>query len=197
MVEYARTFLMSHCFRAMVAANSAVNAPTPAHTVCDTGASENSPWKLDTRYTPAVTSVAAWISADTGVGPAIASGSHVYRGICADLPVHPRNRNSVIAVTTPPPATSVVLDRVKTSVKSSETKCWNRINIATRKPKSPMRLTMNAFLPASAFAFSVNQNPINRYEQSPTPSQPTNITGKLAPSTNTSSKKTNKFRYAK
>jgi hypothetical protein len=27
------------------------------------------------RYTPAVTIVAAWMSADTGVGPAIASGS--------------------------------------------------------------------------------------------------------------------------
>jgi hypothetical protein len=26
-------------------------------------------------YTPAVTMVAAWMSADTGVGPAIASGS--------------------------------------------------------------------------------------------------------------------------
>jgi hypothetical protein len=28
-----------------------------------------------TMYTPAVTIVAAWISAETGVGPAIASGS--------------------------------------------------------------------------------------------------------------------------
>ena len=28
-----------------------------------------------TMYTPAVTMVAAWISAETGVGPAIASGS--------------------------------------------------------------------------------------------------------------------------
>ncbi len=27
------------------------------------------------RYTPAVTIVAAWMSADTGVGPSIASGS--------------------------------------------------------------------------------------------------------------------------
>jgi hypothetical protein len=27
-------------------------------------------------YTPAVTIVAAWISAETGVGPSIASGSH-------------------------------------------------------------------------------------------------------------------------
>ena len=39
--------------------------------------------------TPAVTIVAAWISAETGVGPAIASGSHVQSGICADLPIAP------------------------------------------------------------------------------------------------------------
>ena len=46
--------------------------------------------------------VAAWIRALTGVGPAIASGSQMYNGICALLPVAPRNRNSVIAVTTAP-----------------------------------------------------------------------------------------------
>ena len=32
------------------------------------------------------------MSADTGVGPAIASGSHTYRGIWALLPQAPRNR---------------------------------------------------------------------------------------------------------
>ncbi len=32
------------------------------------------------RYTPAVTMVAAWMSADTGVGPSIASGSQVCSG---------------------------------------------------------------------------------------------------------------------
>ena len=31
----------------------------------------------NSKYTPAVTRVAAWIKADTGVGPSIASGSHV------------------------------------------------------------------------------------------------------------------------
>ena len=31
-------------------------------------------------YTPAVTMVAAWINAETGVGPAIASGSQVKSG---------------------------------------------------------------------------------------------------------------------
>jgi hypothetical protein len=35
-------------------------------------------------------------------------------------------------------------------------------NIATRKPKSPIRLTMNAFFPASALALSLNQKPISR-----------------------------------
>ena len=38
-----------------------------------------------TRYTPAATIVAAWISALTGVGPSIASGSQTCSGNCADL----------------------------------------------------------------------------------------------------------------
>ncbi len=53
------------------------------------GAIENRKFSRATMYTPAVTIVAAWISALTGVGPAIASGSHTYSGICADLPVAP------------------------------------------------------------------------------------------------------------
>jgi hypothetical protein len=36
--------------------------------------------------------VAACINADTGVGPAIASGNQVYNGICADLPQAPMNK---------------------------------------------------------------------------------------------------------
>ena len=49
-------------------------------------------------YTPAVTMVAAWISALTGVGPAMASGSQTYKGICADLPVAPTSSRREIAV---------------------------------------------------------------------------------------------------
>ena len=33
--------------------------------------------------------VAAWISAETGVGPSIASGSQVWSGSWADLPMAP------------------------------------------------------------------------------------------------------------
>ena len=42
--------------------------------------------RRQTMNTPAVTMVAAWISALTGVGPSIASGSQVWRPSCADLP---------------------------------------------------------------------------------------------------------------
>ncbi len=56
---------------------------------------------------------------------------------------------------------------------------------------------MNAFLPASDADCFVNQNPISRYEQRPTPSQPTNMTGKLAPRTSTSMKAAKRLRYEK
>ena len=49
-----------------------------------------------TRNTPAVTMVAAWINAETGVGPSIASGSHTCRPICADLPIAPMNSSTPI-----------------------------------------------------------------------------------------------------
>ena len=48
------------------------------------------------KKTPAVTIVAAWIKADTGVGPSIAQGSHVCNPICADLPIEPINKKKVI-----------------------------------------------------------------------------------------------------
>jgi len=151
---------MSHCFSAIVAENSAVSAPTPATAALATGDIANSTLQRATRYTPAVTIVAAWISADTGVGPCMASGSHVYRGICADLPVQPRNRNRAIAVAAAP--VSAVGAWANTAPKSSVPKCWKIRNIAIRKPTSPMRFTMNAFFPASALIFSLNQKPISR-----------------------------------
>ena len=46
--------------------------------------------------------VAAWISAETGVGPSIASGSQLKSGICADLPVAARNSSNTAAVAVPP-----------------------------------------------------------------------------------------------
>src|SRR5947209_6497576 len=80
-VEYANTFLMSVCARPMVAAKNAVAKPIAATQSMAAGECRNSADERAIMYTPAVTIVAAWINAETGVGPAIASGSHTYRGI--------------------------------------------------------------------------------------------------------------------
>src|ERR1700685_2077396 len=47
---------------------------------------------------PAVTIVAAWISAEIGVGPSIESGSQICSGTCADLLIAPTNRQMQVKV---------------------------------------------------------------------------------------------------
>jgi len=92
----------------------------------------------------------------------MASGNHVYKGICADLPVQPRKSNSVITVIVVPPAVRAVGACAKTVSKSREPVAQKIMNIATMNPKSPMRFMMKALRPAFAFASSVNQNPMSR-----------------------------------
>ena len=43
-----------------------------------------------------MTIVAAWIRAETGVGPSMASGSQVWSGSCADLATAPTSSRSAI-----------------------------------------------------------------------------------------------------
>ena len=90
--------LMSFCTRPTVAAKNAVVAPTRVTKVCAFGASSNSGDSRATMNTPAVTMVAAWISAETGVGPSMASGSQVCSRNCADLPIAPMNSSRQISV---------------------------------------------------------------------------------------------------
>ena len=61
--------------------------------------------------TPAVTMVAAWMRAETGVGPSIASGSQVCSRNCADLPIAPMNssRQASVAASQSKPMKCTVL----------------------------------------------------------------------------------------
>ena len=68
---------MSFCTKPMEAAKMAVSAPTMATVFIEVGASTNRAFERATMYTPAVTMVAAWMSAETGVGPSMASGSQM------------------------------------------------------------------------------------------------------------------------
>ena len=82
---------MSGCTMPMLAAKIAVVPPMIPTTASAVGAYSNSGDRRATMKTPAVTIVAAWIKADTGVGPSIASGSQVCRPSWADFPIAPIN----------------------------------------------------------------------------------------------------------
>ncbi len=56
----------------------------------------------DTIKIPAVTMVAAWISAEIGVGPSIESGSQACSGNWADLPMAPMNKQMPVTVNEQP-----------------------------------------------------------------------------------------------
>src|SRR6266516_5589516 len=132
------------------------------------------------RYTPAVTMVAAWISADTGVGPSMASGSQVCNGNCPDLPQAPSSSSSPRASATPEDSR---LALPNTPANDVVPRVANISMMASDRPASPTRLTMNAFFAAVAAAGRPNQNAISRYDARPTPSQPTYSDRKLLPRT--------------
>jgi len=92
------TRLMSFCTRPTVAAKKAVVAPMTTTTVSATGAYSKIGDRRATMKTPAVTMVAAWMRAETGVGPSIASGSQVCSRNCADLPMAPMNSSRQVSV---------------------------------------------------------------------------------------------------
>src|SRR5688500_9533121 len=167
------TRLMSFCTRPTVAAKNAVAAPTITTTIFASGAYSNIGDSRHTMKTPAVTMVAAWISADTGVGPSIASNSQDCNGTCADLPHAPRSSsspmiNAVVAPTLGMPSL--------TSRNDDDPKVASMSMMARDMPMSPTRLTTNAFLAAVAATGLYCQNPMSRYDARPTPSQPTKST---------------------
>src|SRR5438093_6304119 len=154
----------------MLAANSAVSAPITATVVLAAGACAYSGAIRQVTYTPAVTIVAAWISADTGVGPAIASGNHTWSGTWALLPTAPANSSRAIAVAASFVKTVPAVPKTtsKSSVPNRKTISASPISISV----SPILVVMNAFFAASALPGTSDQNPINRYEHNPTPSHP-------------------------
>ena len=96
-----------------------------------------------------MTIVAAWMRALTGVGPSIASGSHVWSGICADLATAPPrspSATSTASVVFSPSASGAAANTV---AKSRDPICWMRMKSASAKVASPTAFMMKAFLPAA------------------------------------------------
>ena len=113
--------------------------------------------------------VAAWIRADTGVGPSMASGSQVCRKNCADLPMAPMNSS--------PQARSMALQLwpikvhwvpALAAIRGNSSANWivpniqNTVMMPSAKPKSPTRLTTKALMAAALAEGFLNQKPISR-----------------------------------
>src|SRR6201986_1597848 len=97
-VEYAMTRLMSLVTTPSKPMKNAVVAPM---TSTNDNAVSDCSNRGDMRATmkmPAVTIVAAWMSAEIGVGPSIESGSQTCNGTCADFAIAPTKRQMQINV---------------------------------------------------------------------------------------------------
>lgn len=161
---------MSSFAQPTIAPKSSVTAPTMVTTSWASGAPLKTAAERTIRYTPAVTIVAAWIRAETGVGPSIASPSQDCSGTWADLPHAASSSISAIAVSLP----SVALPtEANTGPKAKVPKVVNSSMIAIDRPMSPTRLTRKAFFAAVAALGLCCQKPMSRYEARPTPSHPT------------------------
>src|SRR6478672_7573384 len=138
---------MSFWQQPTVAAKMQVAAPTQV-TVCIAVADcSNIGDSRQTMNTPAVTIVAAWIRALTGVGPSIASGSQVWSGICADFANAPTSSSTQPATRSPllgalPNAPASVA--WKAFRNSSDPVCLKMKYVPSTSPTSPTTLITNA-----------------------------------------------------
>ena len=125
---------MSFWTSPMVAAKNAVMAPISVTTVSASTDSSKIGDMRATRKTPAVTMVAAWISAETGVGPSMASGNQVCSRNCADLPIAPMNSSRQVAVSASP----------RSSCNADETRSTTPLSVASApgmKSAVPAKMT--------------------------------------------------------
>ncbi len=147
---------------AIEAARIAVKTPIAATTSIAWGAEAKMGEARATRYTPALTIVAAWMSADTGVGPSMASGSQTWSGNWALLPTAPakmrRAMTTTLTARPEPPSTMSWID-----ARMSRVPVVTKIAMMPRaNPTSPTLLTMNAFFAARAALRRRYQKPMRR-----------------------------------
>lgn len=155
---------MSFCVRAQIAVNRVVMEPKHSIAVKIVLLLEISGWNRISRNTPATTIVLEWSSAETGVGPSIAEGSHGCRLNWADFPV--------AAKRSPARGRVLELSIKKICWKSNEQVFVQYQAIASMNPISPIRLYRMACRAAVFASARPCHHPISRNDIIPTPSQP-------------------------
>ena len=94
-----------------------------------------------------MTIVAAWMRALTGVGPSIASGSHVWSGSCADFATAPPSSPSATRLTAQVPVSPPAQSNEDWN--ESEPVRWMSRKKASAIVASPIAFMMNAFFAAA------------------------------------------------
>ena len=135
--------------------------------------------------------MAAWISAETGVGPAMASGSQVWRGNCPLLPmIAAISATAVMSRIVCPtwPDNAAWLSATMLNEPTPVARCTMKYVMITpqMRPMSPTRVVRNAFSAAFELGFSSHQWPMSMNEQRPTSSQPTRSCSVLSATTSRS-----------
>lgn len=156
---------MSSFAQPTIAPNSSVTAPTTVTTSCASGAPLKTAAERTIRYTPAVTIVAAWMRAETGVGPSIASPSQDCSGTWADLPQAASSSIRAMAVSLPSLASPAMPGSPSAPSSGPKAKVPKVVNIsmmAIDRPMSPTRLTRKAFFAAVAALGLCCQKPMSR-----------------------------------
>ena len=95
----------------------------------------------------------------TGVGPSIASGSHVWSGSWADLATAPPSRPSATRFAAQTPSESALANTIS---KLSEPVRWISRKRASAIVASPIAFITNAFLAAATALGRSCQKPISR-----------------------------------
>lgn len=156
---------MSSFAQPTIAPKRSVTAPTTVTTSWASGAPLKTAPERTIRYTPAVTIVAAWMRAETGVGPSIASPSQDCSGTWADLPQAASSSIRAMAVSLSSPAAPASPASSWLPSTGPKAKVPNQRNIsmiAMDRPMSPTRLTRKAFFAAVAALGLCCQKPISR-----------------------------------
>ena len=158
----------------MTAANNAVNPPmqviivaadTPSRKPSAAGQPAVAVYRKNNRqsmYTPAATMVAAWMRADTGVGPSIASGNHTCSGNWALLPMAPMKISKPAKPAQGPSKAGLATNLALRAAMSRVPARLQMARMPSMKPKSPMRLVKKAFFEASPAEGFSYQKPINK-----------------------------------
>ena len=83
--------------------------------------------------------VAAWMRADTGVGPSMASANHGNSGIWADLPITPTSSSRQMAVMLPAPMVPMWAKMVEYSSECTRSKVEEDGDAGSRRHRSGCR----------------------------------------------------------